>query len=96
MLTAATDDLLITYSQVLHLEPPADRTVEAIDRYIIDSKLHHGQEWWGHRLQYKLRGQKTARTFPDLVSLFTPAENDYISRGVDKFLYFLFTVCIPR
>ncbi|UPX16435.1 uncharacterized protein EKO05_0006834 [Ascochyta rabiei] len=86
-----TDDLLIAYSQVLHLEPPADRTVEAIDGHIINPKLHHGQDWWGHRLRYKLRGQETTQTFPDLVSLFTPAENDYISRGVDKFLYFLFT-----
>jgi hypothetical protein len=33
-------------------------------------------------------------TLPDLVSLFTPAENDYLSRFVDKFLYPFFLVCV--
>ncbi|KAF2797288.1 hypothetical protein K505DRAFT_372595 [Melanomma pulvis-pyrius CBS 109.77] len=84
-------DLLISYSQVLHLEPPAERTVEALERHITSPELHHNQEWWGHKLKYKLPQQARARTFPDLVSLYTPAENDYLSKFVDKFLYPFFT-----
>ncbi|KAJ4291769.1 hypothetical protein N0V90_009664 [Kalmusia sp. IMI 367209] len=85
------DDLLIAYSQVLHLEPPAERTVEALERYISSPELHKNQEWWGHRLKYTLRSKARPRTFPDLVSLYTPAENDYLSKFVDKFLYPFFT-----
>ncbi|KAL1642331.1 hypothetical protein SLS61_009717 [Didymella pomorum] len=84
-------DLLNAYSQVLHLEPPAGRTVEALDRYIGNPFAHNKQEWWAHRLRYTLRGSIRERTYPDLVSLYTPAENDYLSKFVDKFLYPFFT-----
>jgi hypothetical protein len=53
-LTEGTDDLLNAYSQVLHLEPPAGRTVEALDRYIASPYLHKNQEWWAHRLRYRV------------------------------------------
>lgn len=81
------------YSQVLHLEPPAARTVEALDRFIGDPYAHNEQEWWAHRLRYRLRDSKVERDYRDLVSLYTPAENDYLSKFVHKFLYPFFTVC---
>jgi hypothetical protein len=94
-LTKAADDLLTAYSQVLHLEPPAERTVEALDEFIRDPKRHaYHLDWWGYRLKYQLKNG-SLHTFPDLVSLFTPAENDYLSKFVDKFLYFFFKVYIP-
>jgi len=83
-------DLLLAYSQVLHLDPPAERTVEAIDRYVSTPGSHEGKSWWGYRLKYRLKGKSGEMTRPDLVSLFTPAENDYISKFVDKWLYHFF------
>jgi len=132
---------LIAYSQVLHLDAPAKRTVEAIDKFVSSPGDHEGKEWWGYRLKYRLQGeadeptegreasknrgrggwnetredrqaregqearedrgtregQETAEgediAMPDLVSLYTPGDNDLISRGVDKFLYPFFLVC---
>ncbi|CAN9400552.1 unnamed protein product [Alternaria alternata] len=84
-------DLLIAYSKVLNLEPPAERTVEAIHRYITNPKLHYGyKNWQGHKLRYRVEGEEGETTFSDLASLYTPAENDYLSKFVDKFLYPLF------
>jgi hypothetical protein len=88
------DDLLIAYSQILHIEPPADRTVKALDRYISKPESHGNKEWWGHRMKYRLDGEKAETKFPDLVSLYTPAENDYLSRFIDKALYRFFLVCL--
>jgi hypothetical protein len=88
------DDLLVAYSQILHIEPPADRTVKALDRYISDPESHGKKEWWGHRMKYRLDGGKSEIKFPDLVSLYTPAENDFLSRFIDKFLYGCFLVCL--
>ena len=94
MLTKGLDKLLAAYSSVLHLEPPADRTVEAIDRFISTDKLHGHKPWLGHPLKYRMVKDGDRMTFTDLVSLYTPAENDYLSRFVDKFLYPLFLVCL--
>lgn len=104
------------YSQVLHLDAPAERTVDGIDKFVSSQNEHQPYEWWGYRLKYRLKrkddkrteSQKTAEgdqtvdsdqtaggedmTVPDLVSLYTPGENDLISRGVDKFLYHFFLV----
>ena len=102
---------MIAYSQVLHLDAPAKRTVEAIDKFVSSPDEHEGKEWWGYRLKYRLQNEvdetEESRdiaesdpkaggediTVPDLVSLYTPGENDLISRGVDKFLYPFFLVC---
>ncbi|KAI4659173.1 uncharacterized protein J4E78_005597 [Alternaria triticimaculans] len=46
--------------------------------------------WLGHPLKYRMKRDGDKMTFTDLVSLYTPAENDYLSRFVDKFLYPLF------
>ncbi|KAI4633975.1 uncharacterized protein J4E87_001144 [Alternaria ethzedia] len=83
-------NLLAAYSGVLHLEPPAGRTVEALDRFISTPKFHGGKPWLGHQLKYQMKKNGARTTYPDLVSLYTPAENDYLSRFVDKFFYGFF------
>ena len=96
----SSDDLLIAYSQVLHLDAPAKRTVEAIDRYVSSPSEHGGNVWKSYRLKYIVETKRNGQVVdsneficPDLVSLYTPAENDYLSRFVDKFLYYFFEVC---
>ncbi|KAI4678676.1 uncharacterized protein J4E84_008494 [Alternaria hordeiaustralica] len=83
------DNLMAAYSSVLHLEAPAGRTVEALDRFISSPELHGktAKPWLGHQLKYRTDKYGDKITFTDLVSLYTPAENDYLSRFVDKFLY---------
>ena len=93
MLTRGLDNLLGAYSNVLRLEPPAGRTVEALDRFISTPKFHGEKPWLGHQLKYQMKKNGARITYPDLVSLYTPAENDYLSRFVDKFFYGFFLVC---
>jgi hypothetical protein len=41
-----------------------------------------------------MEGESDNIMFPDLVSLYTPAENDFLSRFIDKYLYWAFLVCL--
>jgi len=95
------DDLLVAYSKVLHLDAPAERTIEALDKFVSSPNDHGGKVWNSYRLKYTVQSEKDGKMvesdeliFPDLVSLYTPAENDYLSRFVEKFLYFFFLVCL--
>lgn len=80
------DELLTRYSEVLRLESPAKRTVEAIDDYITKRELY------GHRLQAMSATKKKNLPYPDLVRLAASVEDDGLAKLFANFLPWPFVV----